>query len=1584
MSLLRAHWRAPALLAATALVLALPTAGQLPTAAAAPGDVAFSSSFETGQPAVTWVSTPEGTKSSGVTGPAQAGIPGDITATNTGVSANAENPPNETAAKAVDGDENSKWLAFTSTGWLRVNFASGVTVKRYALTSANDFPERDPRDWQVQGSNDNGATWTTIDSKTGQSFDQRFQTKVFDIPTNTTAYAAYRLNITANLSGGIIQLAEFRLSDGSAAVPPSGPMVAEVGNGPTSAYNAKTGVGFTGLKALRYAGQVTGAGGGKAWDKVYDVDIPVGAKTELSYRIFPELTKGDLRYPSTYASVDLAFTDGSYLSDLAAVDQLGFGLSPRAQGDSKALYANQWNPRSSLVGAVATGKTIDRILVGYDNPTGPVDFGGWVDDLVVREAPPVVVGRPSDHVVTTRGTQSNSSFSRGNNFPATAVPNGFNFWTPVTDAGSTSWLYEYHRDNDANNRTRIEAFSTSHEPSPWMNDRNTFQLMPSTAAGLPNASRSARALPFGHENEVARAHYYGVTFDNGLKAEIAPTDHAAAMRFTYPGANANVIFDNVNNSGGLSIDPATRSFSGYSDVRAGQDGATRMFVYGTLDAPVTASGALSGGGGSNVTRYVKVDAGASKTVTVRLATSLISLDQAKKNLAMEIPDGRTFDHVRDAAQDAWDQLLGRVEVEGATADQLTTLYSNLYRLYLYPNSAFENTGTTAAPKYQYASPVQPAAASTPTQTGAKIVDGKIYVNNGFWATYRTTWPAYSLLTPNKAAEMVDGFAQQYRDGGWIARWSSPGYANLMTGTSSDVAFADAYTKGVPLKDVQATYGAAVRNATVTPPGNPNNSSVGRKGLQQSVFLGFTPTTVGEGVSWALEGYINDFGIAKMAEKLSGDAMLDGPTRDRYRAEAAYFLNRAQNYVKMFDPKVGFFQGFDPQHVPSKTPAEYNPLDWGGDYTETDGWNFAFHAPQDGQGLANLYGGRDGLANKLDQFFATPEDAMHPGGYGGVIHEMLEARDVRMGQLGMSNQVSHHIPYMYDYAGQPAKTAEKVREIMSRLYSGSEIGQGYAGDEDNGETSAWWLFSAMGFYPLQMGDGHYAVGSPLFTKMTLHLDNGKTLTVNAPNNSAKNIYVTGLSVNGVARDQAWIDHQDIANGGTVTFTMGSAPTSWGKATQLPSITSGDQPPTPLDDLTGSGQGQASGVGSAGALTDNTSLTETTLPTGQAVTYRFVAPKNAVGQYTLTSGNGGGTPTAWRLEASNDGQKWKEVDARSNETFDWRLQTRPFNVKSPGQYQYYRLTMTATSGGNASLAELELIGRPGRLLTDQEYVDSYVKGLDLGDTSAVTANLSLPTGDGTTTVTWKSSDTSWLTDSGLLVLRPDVGQQPVTVQLTVTVTKGTATATRMFAVTIAPWTAADMTYPAGTDLSTSFQDGQPQPLSNARLISSHIGEFCCGIGGMETTRGSVDQIPQHDGNAALLFSGEAIDPEPSAASSAVLPASGIWVKPGAHLSYWVYPEAGTGRVSTYVAMDVLFTDGTYLHDLAAPASNGGTSAPVSQGTLLQTNTWQEVTLDVGAVAAGKQMQAVVFSFGSGDLNGQYRGFVDSVALTHPASS
>jgi predicted alpha-1,2-mannosidase len=1022
-----------------------------PAASAATGD--FSSSFEPGDPQPAWVDTVDGDRASGVTGPTRSdGIPGNQTDKVIAVRASGENAGGgEVKENLVDGSSQTKWLVFEPTGWVEFEFSEAFAAVHYALTSANDAAGRDPKDWTLSGSND-GTTWTKLDTRSGQDFAERFQTNEYRF-SNTTAYRHYRLDFTANHGDDLLQLAEVQLSNGDTSPPPPSDAQSRIGSGPRGGYAAKSGVGFTGLKALRYAGTHTADGRAYTYNKVFDVNVPITSASELSYVIYPDFVEDDLRYPSTYAAVDLAFTDGTYLSDLGAADQHGATLSPRGQGASKTLYTNQWNFKRSRIGAVAAGKTVDRILVAYDNPDGPTTFGGWVDDVRIEASPQRPQrARPSDWVVTNRGTHSSSSFSRGNNIPAAATPHGFNFWIPVTNASSLSWLYEYHRANNAENRPTLAAFAASHEPSPWMGERQTFQVMPSNARSEPPQGKGDRALPFTHDHEIASPHHYGVTFDNGIKTDIAPTSHAALMRFTFPDGDANLIFDNVNDAASLTIDRAGGVVTGWSDVRSGlSNGATRMFVYATFDKPMRASGKSLGRRG-----YAKFAAGV-RTVNMRIATSLISLEQAKKNLALELAPTDTFETVRDRAQQQWDEKLRVVEVEGATEDQRTTLYSNLYRLFLYPNSAFENTGTAASPHYRHA--VQSSTstpASTPTQTGAPVKDGKVYVNNGFWDTYRTAWSAYALFSPGSAGELVDGFVQQYRDGGWVSRWSSPGYANLMTGTSSDVSFADAYVKGVKGFDARDAYDAAVKNATVAPPGDdPDNTSVGRKGLVRSTFLGYTPSSVSEGVSWALEGYINDYGIANMAKALADAPGTSTAERERYLEEHEYFRERARNYVNMFDPAIGFFQGRSASGRWKSSPDDYDPRVWGHehDYTETDGWNFAFHAPQDGNGLANLYGGRGGLGKKLDTFFSTPETAKFTGSYGGIIHEMIEARDVRMGQWGFSNQVSHHIPYMYANAKQPWKTAEKVREVLRRMYVGSEIGQGYAGDEDNGETSA---------------------------------------------------------------------------------------------------------------------------------------------------------------------------------------------------------------------------------------------------------------------------------------------------------------------------------------------------------------------------------------------------------------------------------------------------------------------------------------------------------------------------------------------------
>ena len=1066
------------------------------------------------------------------------------------------------------------------------------------------------------------------------------------------------------------------------------------GPGKEDSLTSKPGVGFTGLRSLRYdATAVTRAQERRA--ALFRVHVPVSKATRLSYVVLPADSSGEARGFAQYVAIDLLFTDGSRLSSLPATDQHRVPVQAAAQGRARMLHDNQWNALDIDVGAVAAGKTVAAIELVTDAPQGTDALHGFIDDLRLSDAPAMRADAlPHDYVDTRRGTNANAHFSRGNNFPAVALPHGFNFWTPTTQAGS-DWIYQYQDRNGADNHPRLQALSLSHEPSPWMGDRQTFQVMPAAVtSGAPPLDRDARSLGFTHDHEIARADLYQVTFDNGITAAMTPTDHAAMMRFAFVGDRSQLVFDNRNDKGGIVLDPAHASISGYSDVASHlSTGATRLFFYASFDAPVTESGQLTGGGRDHVAAWFGFDTHARKDVTMRIATSLISVEQAKRNLALEIGERDTFSDVQARAAKRWDEMLGRIEIPGASAGDKVTLYSNLYRLFLYPNEAYENVGTIAAPDDRYASPFSAAAGpNTPTQTGARVLPGKPYVNNGLWDTYRTAWPAYALLTPTQAGEMIDGFVQQYRDGGWIARWSSPGYADLMVGTSADVAFADAWNKGIHNFDVRSFYQAALKDATVVSeiPG------AGRKGIARSVFQGYVDTGTDEGLSWSMAGYLNDFGIGELAQTLAASHEPNDPYGAHYADDARYFHSRSLNYTTLFDAAAGFFIGRKPGGEWRADAGAFDPFAWGGDYTETNAWNMAFEGVQDAQGLANLYGGVDGLAAKLDAFFAAGT-AFHVGDYGGIIHEMLEARDVRMGQYGHSNQPSHHILYMYDFAGQPWKTQDKVRDAVSRLYTGSEIGQGYPGDEDNGEMSAWWLFSAAGFYPLRMGTPTYAIGAPYFPRMIIHLENGKTIDIRAPEVSDRNRYIQGVTLNGQAYDRSWLAHADLAQGAVLDFCMGDKPSAWGStaAARLPSQTQGDARPQPLVDLAdiaGSHVSAGKDDASARALSDNTSDTEATLAGATPDVQLDLAQPREVSMYTLTSSSHDGhDPTGWVLEGSSDGAHWVTLDERRGEAFAWRRQTRAFAVAHAGTYAHYRWRVQkAGSRQGVQLSEVEWLG------------------------------------------------------------------------------------------------------------------------------------------------------------------------------------------------------------------------------------------------------------------------------------------------------
>lgn len=1065
------------------------------------------------------------------------------------------------------------------------------------------------------------------------------------------------------------------------AASPGGAVRVGTGNGPEQPYAARKGMGYSGKRALHYRGDAAGR------VRLFPVDIGVGKDTTLSWMVLPEITGGDTA-TSTGVSLDLVFDDGRRLSETGARDQHGAAVGAAGQAASKTLYPQQWTHKQVRLGDVPAlqGRRVTAIELELA-PTSAAGARGWIDDIAIAETARRMARRPSDHVLTTRGTQSNGTFSRGNNIPATAMPHGFNFWVPVTDAGTLGWLYRWNEHNDADNRPRLQALSISHQPSPWMGDRQTFQVMPSATRGIPEADRARRALPFSHDRELARPHTYRVDFDDGIRAEIAPSERAAIFRFRFPrGGDANLLFDNVDERGGLTLDAATQTLHGYTDTRSGlSNGATRMFVYARFDRPWAASGAIGTG---RPTGYIKFAPGGDGEVNMRIATSLISVEQARRNLEQEIGDDG-FDAVRERAQAAWDALLGRVKVEGASDDQLATVYSNLYRLFLYPNVAHENVGSADRPDWRHAdqnSWSKDSAGGDDQRTSAPVRGGKVYVNNGFWDTFRTSWPAYALFAPARAGGMIDGFLQQYRDGGWVARWSSPGYADLMVGTSSDVAFADAWLKGVRGFDAHEAYEAALRNATVVPPA----SNVGRKGLAQSMYRGYADASVHEGLSWTLEGALNDFGLAQLGLALAAGE--GNPARaQRYREEAEYFRARATDYVHLFDPATGFFRGRDADGGWSQPAADFDPRVWGGDYTEANAWTFAFTVPHDGAGLSTLLGGRDALARRLDEFFATPETAegRFAGTYGGIIHEMTEARDVRMGMYAHSNQPSHHIPWMYVAAGQPWKTQRITRDVVRRLYLGGEIGQGYPGDEDNGEMSAWYLFAMMGLYPLRMGAPEYVIGSPAFERVDVQLENGRTLTVIAHGNDADNVYVQSLKLNGRPWDRAWLNHDDIAGGGVLEFVMGRTPSTWGSGADAlpPSMTApGDRPVGLVDRSPDAEVTLQAGRDTAARLVDDDASTALPLPAQATVAFRFRAPTR-ISHYTLTSGGAPLAGLAWTLQGRNARGAWVTLDRRRDERFPWARQLRPFRIGAPGDYVEYRLQFF--DGAAVELSELELL-------------------------------------------------------------------------------------------------------------------------------------------------------------------------------------------------------------------------------------------------------------------------------------------------------
>ncbi|MEO9851851.1 MAG: GH92 family glycosyl hydrolase [Reichenbachiella sp.] len=717
---------------------------------------------------------------------------------------------------------------------------------------------------------------------------------------------------------------------------------------------------------------------------------------------------------------------------------------------------------------------------------------------------------------TLMGTDSDFSLSNGNTYPATAVPWGMNFWTPMTSKMGDGWTYKY-------DENKIRGIKQTHQPSPWLNDYAAFSLMAVT--GELKIQEDERASWFSHKAETALPYHYSVYLaDYDATMEVVPTERASHFRFTFPEEeNAYILLDGFAKGSMVEIIPEERKIIGY--VRNNHGGVPENFhnyFVAQFDKDFEINHTWTDGWkllensktseADHVGAVVGFKTKTGERVHVKVASSFISPEQAQINLDREIGQDQ-FETTKSKAHQAWKKEFDRIEIEDTDELDMQTFYSCLYRLLLFPRKFYEIDANDQIVHY--------------SPYNGEVLPGYMFTDNGFWDTFRAVFPFFTLMYPTLDAQIMDGLANTYKESGWLPEWASPGHRGVMIGSNSAVNIADAYVKGIRDFDSETLYEAVLKNAEVEE-GRPV-SSVGREGVDYYNKLGYVPYDVGihENAARSLEYAFADFNISEMAKIMEKTA------------DVEKFTKRAYNYKHLFDPETKWMRG---KNQDGTFQSPFNPLKWGDAFTEGNSLHYTWSVFQDINGLINLMGGDLAFVQKLDEVFTMPPK-FDNSYYGFTIHEIREMQIVNMGNYAHGNQPIQHMIYLYNHAKQPWKTQKRVREVLRKLYAPTP--DGYCGDEDNGQTSAWYVFSALGFYPVTPGTTQYVVGSPLFDKVTMTLENGNKFIVEAKGNVKENVYVQSVNFNGKTYDRTWLDHKDIQSGGELIFQMGPNPNKvWG--------------------------------------------------------------------------------------------------------------------------------------------------------------------------------------------------------------------------------------------------------------------------------------------------------------------------------------------------------------------------------------------------------------------------------------------------------
>lgn len=658
-----------------------------------------------------------------------------------------------------------------------------------------------------------------------------------------------------------------------------------------------------------------------------------------------------------------------------------------------------------------------------------------------------------DYVKITQGTASTSRFSNGNTLPQTKRPFGMSSFVP-----QTRWEQNFYHPSDRS----IEGVRLTHQPSPWVGDFASFLLIPQ--AGIPYSMKDNIWSGYRPEKAVLTPAYQNIGFLRARATfELAPTDHGAKIRIQYDPSTKlpRLAIRPMDAFTKISFDPKTNRIEGYTkhSTHPVPDNFALYFVM-DIDGAVDSVMATNNDGSHKPSLENEgIGAGlniAFKThdVEFRLGLSFISLEQASYNLETEI-GSKSLEEIREEGEKVWEEHLSLIEIETTDIKILETFYSCMYRLFLFPTRMDETNPNGERVHYSpYDGQVHP---------------GPAYTNNGFWDTFRTVYPLYSIICPERYADILEGYVNAYREGGWLPKWPSPAETGIMPGTLIDAVIADAAVKGIASQEVLETaLEGAIKHATTVA----DRPALGRRGVLEYLELGYVPSDkYQESVNRSLDYIYGDFCIAVTAEKLGRTDI-----KDR-------FLKKADNYKKLFDKETGFIRG---RHEDGTFPEDFDPFTWGNEYTEGSAWQNSLAVYHDIDGLIELMGGKDQFISHLDTLFNTPP-FYNIGSYWAEIHEMTEMAAIDFGQFAISNQPSFHIPYLYAVAGEKEKAIFWLERAVNELFT-AEV-DGFPGDEDNGSMAGWYIFTVMGLYPICPGKAEYVVTKPLVDKITI---NAKTI------------------------------------------------------------------------------------------------------------------------------------------------------------------------------------------------------------------------------------------------------------------------------------------------------------------------------------------------------------------------------------------------------------------------------------------------------------------------------------------------------------